>query len=184
MTVLTVCDIRGVGPGTWNNWKAELLRRSAIALTATALWSTGWKRSTATPAEAEAKKRVARGAGGLGQAKDAAQRDLAPLRALLAGPADRDAHVVFADLLEGHPQRAISGMDLKPDQDRGTRRAPVSRWPIIPGIFARLAGALGAGRRERGGCAHLYLVGRVRHGGLLGAGRRWPPLRGKTACPA
>ncbi len=26
LTVLTVCDIRGVGPGTWNNWKAMLLR--------------------------------------------------------------------------------------------------------------------------------------------------------------
>ncbi|MDO5703871.1 MAG: [protein-PII] uridylyltransferase, partial [Paracoccus sp. (in: a-proteobacteria)] len=27
LLVLTVCDIRGVGPGTWNNWKADLLRR-------------------------------------------------------------------------------------------------------------------------------------------------------------
>ncbi|WP_372840107.1 [protein-PII] uridylyltransferase, partial [Phaeovulum sp.] len=27
LTVLTVCDIRGVGPGTWNNWKAMLIRR-------------------------------------------------------------------------------------------------------------------------------------------------------------
>ena len=27
LTVLTVCDIRGVGPGTWNNWKAMLLRQ-------------------------------------------------------------------------------------------------------------------------------------------------------------
>jgi len=26
LTVLTVCDIRGVGPGVWNNWKAVLLR--------------------------------------------------------------------------------------------------------------------------------------------------------------
>ncbi|MEM7669826.1 MAG: [protein-PII] uridylyltransferase, partial [Pseudomonadota bacterium] len=26
LLVLTVCDIRGVGPGTWNNWKAQLLR--------------------------------------------------------------------------------------------------------------------------------------------------------------
>ena len=26
LTVLTVCDIRGVGPGTWNNWKAVLFR--------------------------------------------------------------------------------------------------------------------------------------------------------------
>ena len=27
LTVLTVCDIRGVGPNTWNNWKAMLLRQ-------------------------------------------------------------------------------------------------------------------------------------------------------------
>jgi len=26
LTVLTVCDIRGVGPTTWNNWKAALIR--------------------------------------------------------------------------------------------------------------------------------------------------------------
>ncbi|MEM9270544.1 MAG: HD domain-containing protein, partial [Pseudomonadota bacterium] len=26
LLVLTVCDIRGVGPGVWNNWKAMLLR--------------------------------------------------------------------------------------------------------------------------------------------------------------
>ena len=26
LTVLTVCDIRGVGPDTWNNWKATLIR--------------------------------------------------------------------------------------------------------------------------------------------------------------
>ena len=26
LTVLTVCDIRGVGPGVWTNWKAQLLR--------------------------------------------------------------------------------------------------------------------------------------------------------------
>lgn len=26
LTVLTVCDIRGVGPSTWSNWKAQLLR--------------------------------------------------------------------------------------------------------------------------------------------------------------
>ena len=27
LLVLTVCDIQGVGPGTWNNWKAQLLRK-------------------------------------------------------------------------------------------------------------------------------------------------------------
>ncbi|MEM9783726.1 MAG: [protein-PII] uridylyltransferase, partial [Pseudomonadota bacterium] len=27
LLILTVCDIRGVGPGVWNNWKAQLLRK-------------------------------------------------------------------------------------------------------------------------------------------------------------
>jgi [protein-PII] uridylyltransferase len=27
LLVMTVCDIRGVGPGVWNNWKAQLLRK-------------------------------------------------------------------------------------------------------------------------------------------------------------
>src|SRR5690606_7003248 len=26
LLVLTVCDIRGVGPGVWNGWKGQLLR--------------------------------------------------------------------------------------------------------------------------------------------------------------
>ena len=26
LTVLTVCDIRGVGHGVWNNWKSQLIR--------------------------------------------------------------------------------------------------------------------------------------------------------------
>ena len=26
LTVLTVCDIRGVGPDVWNNWKAVMIR--------------------------------------------------------------------------------------------------------------------------------------------------------------
>src|SRR5690606_11141547 len=36
LLLLTVCDIRGVGPNTWNNWKAQLLRNlyreTALAL--------------------------------------------------------------------------------------------------------------------------------------------------------
>ncbi|TJX06862.1 MAG: hypothetical protein E5W21_38735, partial [Mesorhizobium sp.] len=26
LLILTVCDIRGVGPGVWNGWKGQLLR--------------------------------------------------------------------------------------------------------------------------------------------------------------
>ncbi len=46
LTVLTVCDIRGVGPGVWNNWKAMLLR-TLYADTLEAL--TGGSQSTSRP---------------------------------------------------------------------------------------------------------------------------------------
>ena len=73
LTVLTVCDIRGVGPNTWNNWKAQLLRQlyreSVVAL------ETGL----------EDLNRESRGA----EAKRALRERLSdwPLRSLLAGDA-------------------------------------------------------------------------------------------------
>jgi len=54
LTVLTVCDIRGVGPGTWNNWKAMLLR-GLYRATATAL-SDGHEAMNRETREDEAKK--------------------------------------------------------------------------------------------------------------------------------
>ncbi len=54
LTVLTVCDIRGVGPGTWNNWKAELLR-SLYRVTASAL-EHGLEAVNRDSQEAEAKR--------------------------------------------------------------------------------------------------------------------------------
>jgi [protein-PII] uridylyltransferase len=136
LTVLTVCDIRGVGPGTWNNWKATLLR--------------GLYRQTAEALEKglEAVNREAR--------EDEAKGALAA--ALSDWPADdlkremdrhygpywqgmpASAHVVFANLLRGIGPDEIR-IDLFPDEDRDATRACFA-LADHPGIFSRLAGAL------------------------------------------
>ena len=54
LTCLTVCDIRGVGPDTWNNWKAQLLR-TVYRDTSTAL-ETGLEDLNRETRETEAKR--------------------------------------------------------------------------------------------------------------------------------
>lgn len=136
LTVLTVCDIRGVGPDTWNNWKAALLR---------ALY-----RQTRRGLEdgMEALNREERGA--------AAKKNL---RAALTDWDKKEvraetkrhyppywqglhvtAHVIFAHLLRGIPNDEIR-VDLTMDEDRDATRACFA-LADHPGIFSRLAGAL------------------------------------------
>ena len=137
LTVLTVCDIRGVGPNTWNNWKAQLLRTLY--------------RETATALEEgmEALNRDRRG--------DEARR---ALRAALPDWPERDlrveigrhyppywqglpteAHAVFAELLRtGIPAGEVR-TDLTPDPDRDATRVCFA-LADHPGLFARMAGAL------------------------------------------
>ncbi len=136
LTVLTVCDIRGVGPNTWNNWLASLLR---------ALY-----RQTRYGLETglEALNRSARGA-------DAKRNLKAKLKGWDAGDLRRElrrhyepywqglhvtAHVDFANLLRG-----ISDDDLRiqlfPDPDRDATRACFVMQDH-PGIFSRMCGAL------------------------------------------
>ena len=88
LTVLTVCDIRGVGPDTWNNWKAQLLR---------ALYREAWNAlegDTTGGQPRDPRERgetgAAKGAGGLA-ASGGAQRDRTPLQPVLAGHARRGA---------------------------------------------------------------------------------------------
>ena len=47
LCVLTVCDIRGVGPDTWNNWKAVLIR-GALSPDTSGRSRRVWKTSTGT----------------------------------------------------------------------------------------------------------------------------------------
>ncbi|MGV6850254.1 MAG: [protein-PII] uridylyltransferase [Marinibacterium sp.] len=140
LLLLTVCDIRGVGPDVWNNWKASLIR---------ALY-----RQT---------QRV------LGDAPDRLDREVresdarTKLREQLADwPADQleaeldrhyppywqglhiTAQVVFAGMLRDLAASGDPGdiaIDLHPDEDRDVTRACIA-MADHPGIFARLAGAL------------------------------------------
>ncbi|MCR9125821.1 MAG: [protein-PII] uridylyltransferase [Rhodobacteraceae bacterium] len=140
LCVLTVCDIRGVGPNTWNNWKAALIR--ALYRQARRALETGM----------EDLNRENRG----DEAKRALREALpdwpkAALRAEIARhypPYWQGLHVtahrVFADQLRQLTEAADDSrvmIDLHPDEDRAATRACFT-MADHPGIFARLAGAL------------------------------------------
>lgn len=136
LTVLTVCDIRGVGPGTWNNWKAMLLRR-LHSETAEAL-ENGLENVNRERRENEAKRQLR---------EVLADWDAKDLRAELArhyAPYWQglltETQAVFARLLRGLDDAEIR-IDLHPDPARDATRACFA-LADHPGIFSRLAGAL------------------------------------------
>lgn len=136
LTVLTVCDIRGVGPGTWNNWKAMLLRQ-LYSLTAEAL-EAGLETVNREKREDEA-KRALREVLADWPATDLRTemgRHYAPYWQGLS----TDTHAVFAGLLRDLPDNEIR-IDLHPDGHRDATRACFA-LADHPGIFSRLAGAL------------------------------------------
>nr|WP_092066985.1 [protein-PII] uridylyltransferase [Poseidonocella pacifica] len=136
LCVLTVCDIRGVGPTTWNNWKAALLR--------------GLYRQTRRAMEGglEALNREQRGS----DAKRNLREALAdwPIRDIKRETGRHyppywqglhvTAHAVFANLLRDIHADEVA-IDLQIDEDRDATRACFV-MADHPGIFSRLAGAL------------------------------------------
>lgn len=136
LTVLTVCDIRGVGPDTWNNWKATLIR-NLHSQTLQALEQ-----------GMEAINKVNRGAA----AKKALRNALPDWEAkALKHETGRHydpywqgmplaAHVIFANLLRNIGDDEVR-IDLEPDTDRDATRVCFA-IADHPGIFSRLAGAL------------------------------------------
>jgi [protein-PII] uridylyltransferase len=136
LTVLTVCDIRGVGPGTWNNWKAVLLR-TLYAETAAAL--EGGLEGVNREGRVDEAKRELREALADWDRKDVrteTQRHYDPYWQGLPAA----VHVVFARLLKGLKDDEIR-IDLLLDADRDATRACFALVDH-PGIFSRLAGAL------------------------------------------
>ena len=140
LTVLTVCDIRGVGPNVWNNWKATLLR-SLYSETRQALES-GMEALNRENRGAEAKKALR--AALEDWPKAALRKETARHYAPYWQGLPVDAQVVFARLLhelEDSGESAGIQIDLHPDIDRDATRACFV-MADHPGIFARLAGAL------------------------------------------
>jgi len=136
LTVLTVCDIRGVGPNTWNNWKAMLLRE-LYAATSLAL-ETGLEAVNSDARESEARKAL-RDALPDWDKKDLRIESNRHYGAYWRGLRTRE-HVAFAKLLNNLPTDEI-GIDLIPDQNHDATRACFA-LADHPGIFSRLAGAL------------------------------------------
>ena len=136
LCVLTVCDIRGVGPDTWNNWKAVLIR-ALYRQTERAL-ETGLEDLNRQNRGAEAKKTLRE------TLPDWPKKALKEETARHYDPYWQGlhvtAHVVFAKLLRDIDPEVVQ-IDLHPDEDRDATRACFV-MPDHHGIFTRLTGAL------------------------------------------
>ena len=136
LTVLTVCDIRGVGPDTWNNWKAVLLR-SLYGQTRTALEG-GMEALNREQRGTDAKKklRTALPDWDTKALRVETSRHYPPYWQGL----HVTAHKVFAELLKDIDDDEVR-IDLHPDEDRDATRACFA-MADHPGIFSRMCGAL------------------------------------------
>ncbi len=136
LCVLTVCDIRGVGPDTWNNWKAVLIR-ALYRQTERAL-ETGLEDLNRQNRGAEAKKalRTALPDWPKKALKEETSRYYDPYWQGL----HVTAHVAFAEMFRDIDDSVIN-IDLHPDEDRDATRACFV-MPDHHGIFSRLTGAL------------------------------------------
>ncbi len=136
LCVLTVCDIRGVGPNTWNNWKASLLR--ALYRQTRRAMEGGLEDLNREQRGSDAKRNLRAALKGWGAKalKTETARHYPPYWQGL----HVTAHVVFATLLRDLDADQI-GIDLHPDEDRDATRACFV-MADHPGMFSRLAGAL------------------------------------------
>jgi [protein-PII] uridylyltransferase len=136
LCVLTVCDIRGVGPDTWNNWKASLLR--ALYRQTRRAMEGGLEDLNREQRGSDAKRNLTR------ELADWPAKDLKREKARHYPPYWQGlhvtAHVVFAKLLRDLSEDEIA-IDLAIDEDRDATRACFA-LADHPGIFSRLAGAL------------------------------------------
>ena len=136
LTVLTVCDIRGVGPDVWNNWKAALIR-ALYRQTRRAL-EDGMEALNREERGTEAKKNL-RAALPDWDKKDLKRETTRHYPPYWQG-LHVTAHVDFANLLHGIDTDEIR-IELTPDIDRDATRACFA-VADHPGIFSRMCGAL------------------------------------------
>lgn len=136
LTVMTVCDIRGVGPGTWNNWKAQLLR--TLYSETAAVLENGMEALNRETRESTAKTalRAALGDWTKADLRTETNRHYSPYWQGLP----TDSHAELAELLRGISDNEIR-IGLTPDPDRDATRV-LFALADHPGIFSRLAGAL------------------------------------------
>ncbi len=139
--LLTAADIRAVGPGTWTDWKAELLRelfdRSMEILAGSRLISGEAERIRLARERAEAHARRQFDGEWLRQ-----QCDAMPARYWLTTPPEQVAeHLAGFQQLQPDDVVVTAG----PVPDRGTFHYTVfTHDALTPGIFSKVAGVLAA----------------------------------------
>lgn len=138
LLVLTVCDIRGVGPGTWNNWKADLLRR--LYRETVAVLESGLEELNRDRLQAEATRALHHLLVAQGWQPRAIRAEIARHYDSYWSGLPTETHAVFARLLRDAGPDELR-IDLHPDTDRDATRAAFV-LADHPGIFSRLAGAL------------------------------------------
>ncbi len=138
LLVLTACDIRGVGPGVWNNWKAMLLRglyRDTLAVL------TGDTTKLDRPDRvAKAKRDLRKYLRDKGWTRSAIDRESARHYTPYWLGLDPSTREIFAELIpQIRADEPVSSIEADEAHD-ATRACFV--MPDHPGIFSRFAGAL------------------------------------------
>ena len=136
LLVLTVCDIRGVGPDVWNNWKAMLLRQLYSATHD--LLTGGAQAQSQFQREDEARSKLAKALKKWKKFEITVEleRHYTPYWLGL----DTRTHKAFAKLIKKLGEEPFIS-DIKADLERDATRACFVMHDH-PGLFARLAGAL------------------------------------------
>jgi [protein-PII] uridylyltransferase len=142
LLILTVADIRAVGPGVWNGWKGQLLRE--LYMEAEAIMSGG----DATPARAERVQRAKARLAERIQDLPGALRERALRRHYDSYwlSFDADAHERHARLAaDAESKGELLAVSLKNIEFRSVTEVVVFT-PDHPGLFSQLAGAVAVSR--------------------------------------
>ncbi len=134
LLVLTVCDIRGVGPGVWNNWKAQLLRN--LYWDTRDLLTGGAEQTHAHRVDA-ARSNFLKAIGEWPRSARAAE--LVRHYAHYWLGLDTETHLIFAELARDSADQPLMTR-FQPDESRDATMACLY-MADHPGLFSRMAGA-------------------------------------------
>ena len=136
LEVLTVCDIQGVGPGVWNNWKAQLVRK--LYWDTRSLLTGGGEEVTGAARVDDARVALADQLQHWPQPErvDELKRHYPPYWLGL----DTEIQLVFAELSRVGQGPAEFASRFLPDESHDATKACLY-MPDHPGIFSRMAGA-------------------------------------------
>jgi [protein-PII] uridylyltransferase len=136
LLVLTACDIRGVGPGVWNNWKAQLLRN--LYWDTRDLLTGGAQEGRAHRVE-QAREALAEALAGWPEETRAAELERHYRHYWLG--LDTETHRIFAEMAAEYPAQSEALLTrFMADESRDATKACLYMGDH-PGIFSRMAGA-------------------------------------------